>query len=141
MSAAGGPEGRPGGLELRVGGRVWLDGQGWEVSELTGAAVRLTSGASARTVSVAALLDALHDPPAEELTDEGSTRWDIPSVVLAGLDQRQREKLNRTLGNLRRLLEPSDDDERSLGQRYEDLTGELGVTRRTLERQVARLTA
>ena len=117
---------------------MWLDGQGWDVSELTGGAVRLTSAGAARTVSITALLDALHDP-AEAPVDEISTRWDIPSVVLAGLDQRQREKLERTLSVLRRLLEPADDDVR--GQRYEGLAGELGVTRRTLERQVARLTA
>ena len=111
---------------------MWLDGQGWEVSELTGGAVRLTSAGAARTVSVTALLDALHES-AEAPVDEGPTRWDIPSVVLAGLDQRQREKLERTLAVLRRLLEPADDDERSFGQRYEALAGELGVTRRTLE--------
>jgi hypothetical protein len=29
------------GFELRVGGRVWLDGHGWEVAELDGATVRL----------------------------------------------------------------------------------------------------
>lgn len=73
MSAAGGPEGRPGGLELRVSGRVWLDGQGWPVSELTGSAVRLTSGGAARTVSVTGLLDAVHKP-AGTSADEGSTR-------------------------------------------------------------------
>ena len=119
---------------------MWLDGQGWDVSELTGGAVRLTASGAARTVSITNLLDALHDP-AEAPVDEISTRWDIPSVVLAGLDQRQREKLERTLSVLRRLLEPADGDERSLGQRYEGLAAELGVTRRTLERQVARLTA
>jgi transposase InsO family protein len=57
------------------------------VSELTGDAVRLTSGGAARTVSVTALLDALHEP-AEAPADEGSARWDIPSVVLVDLYDR-----------------------------------------------------
>lgn len=132
------------GYDLRVGGRVWFDGQGWEVSEITGAAVRITSASGVRSVSVSSLLDGLHEPddlPADGMAHESDGSWAMPSVVLAALTSRQREKLERQLGVLRRLLEPDPDDDRSLGQRYEDLAGELGVARRTLERQVARLTA
>lgn len=31
-------------LQLRVGGRLWLDGQGWEIAEITGSTVRLIAG-------------------------------------------------------------------------------------------------
>lgn len=39
-------------FEVRVGSRIWLDGQGWEVAELDGAAVRLRGANTVRTVSL-----------------------------------------------------------------------------------------
>ncbi len=41
-----------------MGERIWLDGQGWDVAELTGSNVRLTSGSSARLVSITSLAEA-----------------------------------------------------------------------------------
>lgn len=132
-----------GSVEVRVGRRVWFDGQGWEVAELTDGMVRLAAGGRIRAVSITALLASLHegaDPDDTTTDDEQHTDiWTIPAVVLAGLSPRQRGVLEAKLTVLRRLLEPDAGDDRSLGQRYEDLAAELGVTRRTLERQVARV--
>lgn len=128
------------GFDLRVGGRVWLDGQGWEVAELTGDSARLLREGCLRTVSIASLAtsgDA--GGPAETVDGLADDLWSIPSVVLAGLSTRQRDALAKKLATLRMLLEPGADDQRGLGQRYEDTAQELGTTRRTLERQVARL--
>ncbi|MFT4294624.1 MAG: hypothetical protein QM582_04350 [Micropruina sp.] len=133
-----------GSVEVRVGDRVWFDGQGWEVSELTNGVVRLTDGGTIRAVSITTLLASLHeatgaaeDPDAT--ADQHTDMWTIPAVLLAALSTRQRNSLEAKLTVLRRLLEPSTEDERSLGQRYEDLAASLDVSRRTLERQVARL--
>ena len=132
-----------GSVEVRVGGRVWFDGQGWEIAELADGVVRLAADGRIRAVSIAALLASLHEisGPTEDNTSEAefTDRWTIPAVVLAGLSTRQRDALEARLSVLRRLLEPDEHDDRSLGQRYEDLAAELGVSRRTLERQVARL--
>lgn len=49
-------------FEIRVGERIWLDGQGWDVAELTGTSVRLRSGSSVRLLSIASLTEAA--PPA-----------------------------------------------------------------------------
>lgn len=35
-----------------MGSRIWLDGQGWEVAELDGVAVRLRGADTVRTVSL-----------------------------------------------------------------------------------------
>ena len=48
------------------------------------------------------------------------TMWTIPVVVLGTLSTRQRNVLEAKLAVLRRLLEPDPEDDRSLGQRYED---------------------
>lgn len=132
-----------GNVEVRVGGRIWFDGQGWEVCEFADGVVRLTDGGRVRAVSVAALLSSLHDLPRAEgdsqSTDEPTDMWTIPAIMLAALSTRQLGVLEAKLAVLRRVLEPDPDDERSLGQRYEDLAAELRVSRRTLERQVSRL--
>ena len=123
-------------LQLQAGGRLWLDGQGWEVAEISGATVRLIASGQLRTVSVSSLLDVSADVAAEpEPVDE---LFAIPSLVLASLSTAERAALESQVGVLRRLLDPDPGDERTVGQRYEAATVELGVTRRTLERQVSR---
>lgn len=114
------------GVEVRVGGRVWFDGQGWEVSELADGVVRLaTAGGRIRAVSIAALLASIHeisgpDEGDASATDQDPDMWTIPVVVLGTLSTRQRNVLEAKLAVLRRLLEPDSEDDRSLGQRYED---------------------
>ncbi len=127
------------GYELRVGGRVWLDGQGWEVVELVDGAVRLSSARGVRTVTLSSLLDGVTELDDESTVVADDRLWSIPAVIVAGLTAKQRDVLDKKLARLRRLLEPSPDDGRSLGQRYDDLAAELRVSRRTLQRQVARL--
>ncbi len=123
--------------DLRVGGRVWYDGQGWEVAELTGTSARLVADGRLRTVSITSLAAA---PQTVDDGREGADNlWVIPAVVLAGLSPKQRDTLTDKLTTLRRLIEPDPGDDRSLGKRYAETAATLGVSRRTLERQVARL--
>jgi transposase InsO family protein len=124
-------------LHLRVGGRIWLDGQGWEVAEISGSSVRLIAGDQLRMVSVTSLLNAVNDGVKEPAPDD--ELFAIPSLVLGSLTTAERAALDLQVDVLRRLLQPDPGDGRSLAQRYEAASLELGVTRRTLERQVARL--
>ena len=127
------------GFELRVGGRVWVDGQGWEVADLDGATVRLLSGGRLRTVSVASLASALNDDPELEQHASDESAWTVPAVVLAALSTKQRDALQRRVATLRHVLEPPPGDDRPMSERYTAAAAELGVSRRTLERQLARL--
>lgn len=125
--------------DLRVGGRVWLDGQGWEVAELTGGSARLIADGRLRTVSITSLVGAT-EAAVDDVQEVGSGHlWVIPSVVLAGLTTKQAETLTARLHTLRQVIEPEPDDSRTLGERYDDTATALRVSRRTLERQVARL--
>ena len=135
-----------GSVEFKAGDRVWYDGQGWEVSQLADGFVRLTAGGRIRAVSIGSLLEGLHHEvdhstePASQHPAERDDLWTTPAVILAGLSTKQRGALEAKLAVLRRLLEPEDGDDRSLGQRYDAVAAETGVSRRTLERQVARVT-
>jgi hypothetical protein len=55
------------------------------------------------------------------------------------LTRAQRENLAARLVALRRVLEPDPDDDRPILQRYGDEAAALGVSRRTLQRQAAKL--
>ena len=129
-------------FDLRVGGRVWLDGQGWEVVELTGTSARLLADGRLRTVSITSLIG-VTEPAVDDESQDGEDGpghlWVIPSVVLAGLTTKQADALTAKLHTLRQVIEPEPDDARTLTQRYDDAAAALGVSRRTLERQVARL--
>lgn len=117
-----------GSVELRVGGRVWFDGQGWEIAELDGATARLLSNGRLRAVSITSLLTVrqvdLPDDSAEP--DDLST---IPAVVVAGLSTRQRSELQRRVELLRQLIDPLEDDDRSVADRYAKTAAQLGVTK------------
>jgi hypothetical protein len=65
--------------------------------------------------------------------------WEIPAIVLAGLTRAQRESLAARMVALRRVLEPDPDDGRPILQRNGDEAAALGVSRRTLQRQAAKL--
>lgn len=62
----------------------------------------------------------------------------IPAMVLASLTAAERSALESQVGVLRRLRQPDAGDERSVADRYDAASVELGVTRRTLERQASR---
>lgn len=121
-------------FEARVGSRVWLDGQGWEICELTGDSVRLRGTDSIRTVSMSTLADVIIDPPTSGAEVAPDAVWAIPAVVLAGLTRSQQVQLAKRLAALRRVLEPDPDDGRTIVQRYEDQAAQLGISRRTLQR-------
>ena len=85
-------------FEVRVGGRIWLDGQGWDVAELTGSNVRLTSGSSARLVSITSLAEATPASMDEDDTEDDAgagsgSRWEVPALLLASLAARQHQQL------------------------------------------------
>ena len=112
---------------MRVGGRVWLDGQGWEVVELTGSTVRLIADGRLRTVSVSSLIG--NDQVGDDLqVSRTEDLWTVPAVVLAGLSTRQRDALAQKLQALRALVEPEHGDDRNVSERYEATAGELGAT-------------
>lgn len=124
------------GVGLRVGSRVWFDGQGWEVSELTGASARLHAGGAVRTVSVSSLVGSTVDAKQPD-PSAASPDWDIPAVVVAGLSSAQMSSLNARVEALRRVLEPAVGDERAILQRYDAEAASLEVSRRTLQRQAS----
>lgn len=125
-------------VEVQVGSRIWFDGQGWEVAAIDGTTVRLLSNGSIRTIGIGQLLVSRIDPPDTEEPGKDDDRWTIPAVVLAGLSTRQQEALASRVVALREVLEPDVDDDRSVAERYASAAAQLGVTRRTLERQLAR---
>ena len=126
-------------FEVRVGNRVWLDGQGWDICELTGESVRLRGADTVRTVSLSMLAEVVIDPPLSAEGAVGASAWEIPGVLLAGLTQSQEKQLSTKLAALRRVLEPDPDDDRPIVQRYEDEAARLGVSRRTLQRLGSKL--
>ena len=130
-------------FEVSVGERIWLDGQGWEVAEFTGASVRLQSGSTFRVVSIASLAEAApaRDDVADDQDADPATRWDVPGVLLASLTPRQYQQLTDRLETLRAISEPDAGDHRTLQQRYDQAAAALGVTPRTLQRQMARFAA
>jgi hypothetical protein len=73
----------PSSFEVRVGNRVWLDGQGWDICELTGELVRLRGNDSIRSVSFSMLADLVIDPPVTGDDTVPTGAWEIPAVVLA----------------------------------------------------------
>ena len=108
------------------------------MAELTGCTVRLIADGKLRTVSVTSLIG--NDQVVDDLPDSRSEDlWTVPAVVLAGLNTRQRDVLAHKLEVLRALVEPEVGNDGSVSERYEAAAAELGATRRTLERQLARL--
>lgn len=125
-------------FEVRVGERIWLEGQGWDVAELTGSNVRLISGSSARLVSITSLAESAPASMDEDDTDAGSgSRWEVPAVLLASLTARQHQQLLERLQVLRRISEAGPDDRRTMIERYDEAAAATGVARRTLQRQMA----
>ena len=127
-------------FEIRVGERIWLDGQGWDVAELTGTSVRLSSGSSVRLLSIASLAEAA--PPAigdDDTEGDPENRWEVPAVLLASLTARQHQHVLDRLQVLQRISEPDTGDHRTMLERYDEAAAKTGVARRTLQRQMARL--
>jgi len=128
-------------VDLRVGARLWLDGAAWEVVEFAGDAVRLRSGDQIRSVSAFGLLGLARSMAGEDADDQLGTsveEADLGSVLLASLTAKQREKLERMAACVRQVLEPSPSDERTVDERIAAQASQLGVSARTLYRQMLR---
>lgn len=107
-------------FEVKVGDRIWLDGQGWDVVELTGTNVRLSASSSLRVVSITSLAEAA---PAliddDDVEADGEDRWEVPGVLLASLTARQNKQLLDRLQVLRQISEPVAGDDRTMLERYD----------------------
>ena len=90
-------------------------------------------------MSISALVGSLFDEPGQADPPGPSVAWDIPAVLVGGLSSAQRSALTTRVESLRRVLEPAAGDERAILERYDDEAAALGVSRRTLQRQAARL--
>lgn len=113
-----------------------------ERRRLTGSNVRLTSGSSARLVSIRSLAEAAPASMDEDDTEaDFGDRWEVPAVLLASLTARQHQQLLERLQVLRHISEPDPEDRRTLIERYDEAAAATGVARRTLQRQMARLAA
>lgn len=122
-------------LTLEPGTKFWFEGDVWELDELQGEKARLRRGSSVRAVSINSLLEG-----AAPLEWEGGVQQreePLSAAQLAGLTSKQRRELERSIEELRPLLDPPPDG-LSAGDRHARHAQRLGVSVRTLERRLAR---
>lgn len=115
-------------IEIRVGSQLWLEGQLWEVQDLTGREATLRAGAAFRSVSVPILVAharVLGSPELAGSVDEPS------NVLLASLTGSQRRKLQDRVRIVQDLLAA---DDRQLQERTAEMAQAEGMSVRTLER-------
>lgn len=117
-------------LEVRVGEKLWLDGQSWSIAAVGPTTVRLVSAEGAhRTAAI------------EELMQSASSVGDpadgeaMGSIVLSGLTKRQQERVGREVDVLSRLLATNE----GAAPDIDVAAQELGVSTGTARRRLARL--
>ncbi|GAA1792321.1 MAG: isoprenylcysteine carboxylmethyltransferase family protein [Actinobacteria bacterium] len=108
-------------LEVRVGSRLWFDGEAWSVCEVDAATVRLNDGDGRyRTVTVAELIDTAS--PAESGHQQDPDGLPLPrNVAWASLSSKKRSSLEREVTVFSVLLESALDERASAVRR--DLLG------------------
>jgi len=122
-------------LEVRVGGRIWFDGEVWTVCEIDGSRARLLGGGKHRTSSIKELLadaSAVDDP-----VDANEPPQLLGAIALASLTSKQRARLEKEVATLAPLLgAPSpgvpDEQLRAAAQ-------DLGIAVRTARRRLSKL--
>lgn len=122
-------------LEVRVGGRVWFDGEVWTVCQMDGSRVRLLNRDAYRMASIEELLadaSAIDSPD-----DRDGPSPVLGAVALGSLTNKQRARLDEEVATLTPLLgtsAPGVPDEllRSAAQ-------SLGVAVRTARRRLSKL--
>lgn len=122
-------------LEVRVGSRLWFDGEAWSVCEVDATTVRLHDGDGRyRTVTVAELIDTAspagsgHQPDPDGLPLPRNVAW-------ASLSSKKRSTLEREVTVFSVLLESALDERASAVRRAAD---DLGVSIRTVQRRLRR---
>lgn len=123
-------------VELYVGARVWFEGEMYLVQELGAQRTTLATDGRIRTIATAEAVrhaSLVHD--GGEAGDQFSG-GDPVNVLLSGLTKSQRATLEARANVVRGLLEPEDEDDRSLTSRCEAAASTSGVSGRTLRRWV-----
>jgi putative transposase len=121
-------------VDLRVGGRVWVDGSAWVLVELDRHSVRLSDGSAIRSLATSELLARVRVMESR-VDDEPTDLGPIP-VVLGSLNSQDLAKLEERARHVRELL--TYQNETSPAARYEQKATELGVSVRTVERWVTK---
>ncbi len=126
-------------LEVRVGSRLWFDGEEWTVCDVNATTVRLNDGqGSYRLATVAELLDnasltAPYDPG-------DALALPIPrNVAWASLSTKEKTSLERDSAAFKRLIEDVGPDEQAHAIRQ--TAAALGVSVRTVQRRLRRFAA
>ncbi len=122
-------------LEARVGSRLWFDGEGWTVCEITGETVRmLGAGGRHRT---AAITDLIAGASALDRVDSNEDQSGLLSVVgLASLTTKQRSRLEAEVKLFAALLDAR--TAHNAGQHMQAAADELGLSLRTVRRRLRR---
>ena len=122
-------------LEVRVGSRLWFDGEAWSVCEVDATTVRLNAGDGRyRTVTVAELIDTAS--PAESGHQPDPDGLPLPrNVAWASLSSKKRSSLEREVTVFSVLLESALDEQAIAIRRAAD---DLGVSIRTVQRRLRR---
>ena len=123
-------------LEVRVGSRLWFDGEAWSVCQVNATTVRLHDGDGRyRTVTVAELVDtASPAEPGHQADPEGLP---LPrNVAWASLPSKRRSSLDKEMTVFTRLLEVSGSGEQASAVRR--AADDLGVSIRTVQRRLRR---
>lgn len=121
-------------IELRVGARVWLDGQVWSVQAWPdGSCVVLASGTALRRVSIGLLAQQAQLLDADQ---DGNGDQETITVTWSSLSPATQRALEERAGHVRALLLPAASPT-ELVARYAAKAVELGVSVKTLKRWAA----
>ncbi len=122
-------------LEVRVGERLWFDGQTWSIASVGAVSVRLVAAdGQQRSAAVEELMQSAS--AVDDSEETSATQSTLGSVVLAGLNRRQRERLDREVEVLSPLLEPLTDGDALVD--VERAAQELGTSTATARRRLNR---
>lgn len=123
-------------VELRVGARVWFEGEMYLVQELGPQRTTLATDGRIRTIATAEAVRHASPVPDEIEASDQFTDGAPVNVLLSGLTKSQRDAVETRAKVVRELLEPEDEDGRSLTLRCEAAASAAGVSGRTLLRWV-----
>lgn len=123
-------------LEVRVGEKLWLDGQSWSVAAVGPTTVRLvSSGGLHRTAAIEELMQSASAAADSAEGDADADPYAMGSVILSGLTKRQRERVDREVEVLSPLLARN----RGAAPDIEVAAKELGISVGTARRRLTRL--
>src|SRR5699024_9976126 len=136
---------RPGGvprvtgslLEVRVGTRLWFDGEGWAVCEVRGTSVRLQGdGGRYRTAAVTDLLEGASGLDPDSHAVDARQGVLLSAIGLQSLTLQQRTRLEAEVEIFAELLAVRGADEAPA--RMRSAATKLGLSLRTVQRRLRR---